>query len=209
MVNWTNPIQVPMAYADFTLDSVAALLGITAEVADLFGHVAPVAAPEWLAGALDRGLGQALVSEKARSEFIVAPILLAVQELSKNKVAIYSGQRLDVDPSQGLVGECDFILAASPPLPSLRAPILTVVEAKKNDIENGVGQCLAEMAGAQIFNDRAGQNGRPMYGCVTTGEAWQFLKLNANLGQIDRRRHYIDNVGGLLGVLTRIVSSAD
>jgi hypothetical protein len=51
----------------------------------------------------------ALLSEKARSEFIVAPVLLVARELSHDTVAIYSGQRLDVDASRGLQGECDFI----------------------------------------------------------------------------------------------------
>jgi hypothetical protein len=197
-----------MAYADFTLDTVAAILGITAEPADLFAGIGPVEVPTWLRESLDRGLRQALVSEKARSEFIVVPILLATQELSAAPIAIYSGQRLDVDPSQGLLGECDFVLAAGQPLPALRSPILTVVEAKKNDVESGIGQCLAEMAGARLFNQRAGQSATHMYGCVTTGEVWQFLRLEGNLSQIDRRRYYIDNVSGILAVLVEIVSRA-
>lgn len=197
-----------MAYADFTLESVTATLSISLSMVNIFPDVAPIAVPDWLQESLDRGLRQALVSEKARSEFLVVPILLATQELSQHSLAIYSGQRLDVDPNQGLVGECDFILSASPPLPAMRAPILTIVEAKKNDIENGIGQCLAEMAGARLFNERAGHNGRPIYGCVTTGEAWQFLKLDDKLGQIDRRRYYIDNAGGILGVLAKIVANS-
>ncbi len=87
----------------------------------------------------------ALVSEKARSEFVVAPILLAAREMSRETLTIYSGQRLDVDPERGLQGECDFILALSAPLPRLRAPLLIIVEAKKNDIEAGLGQCVAQM----------------------------------------------------------------
>src|SRR5260370_39781193 len=96
----------------------------------------------------------ALVSEKARSEFIVSPILLASRRLSHNAISIYSGQRLDVQPEQGLVGECDFILAASPPVPTLRSPLVTIVEAKKNDIEVGLGQCLAPLGGGRSFNER-------------------------------------------------------
>ena len=79
---------------------------------------------------LDRGLRQILLSEKARSEFIVVPILLACQEMSAGALAIYSGQRLDVDSDQGLVGECDFILSAVPPVPALRAPL---VVSRKGD----------------------------------------------------------------------------
>ena len=96
----------------------------------------------------------ALISEKARSEFIVGPILLASRQLCHNAITIYSGQRLDVQPEKGLVGECDFILAASPSFPILHSPLVTIVEAKTNDIDNGLGQCVAaEMVGARFFNE--------------------------------------------------------
>src|SRR2546430_13389265 len=124
-----------MPYADFTLESAEAELGVTARPGVLFPGLEPVPVPPWLRDMLARGMRLALVSEKARSEFIVAPILLAIRELSGERVAILSGQRLDVDPARRLLGECDFILALSDPVPRLRAPLLTVVEAKKNDID--------------------------------------------------------------------------
>ncbi|OUL34638.1 hypothetical protein BV372_13475 [Nostoc sp. T09] len=60
------------------------------------------------------------ISEKARSEFIVVPILLVCRDLSEDRLAIFSGQRLDIDSAQGLIGKCDFILALAPPLPAVR-----------------------------------------------------------------------------------------
>src|SRR5947208_3970139 len=116
-----------MAYSEFTLESVERSLGITTQEADLFPDAPAVAVPEWLPGWLERGTRLALISEKARSEFIVVPVLLAARELCDDRLAIYSGQRLDVAPEQGLTGECDFILALGPALPPLRAPIATVV----------------------------------------------------------------------------------
>jgi hypothetical protein len=98
-----------MAYNDFTLDKVESLLGITLQLADLFTPLVPLPVPEWIGEALRQGLELALVSEKARSEFIVGPILLASRQLSQNAFTIYSGQRLDVQPEKGLVGECDFL----------------------------------------------------------------------------------------------------
>jgi hypothetical protein len=85
----------------------------------------------------------ALLSEKSGSAFIVVPVLLAGRELSGDRLAIFSGQRLDADPARGLLGECDFILAVGPALPPLHAPIMTVVEARENDIESGLGQWIA------------------------------------------------------------------
>jgi hypothetical protein len=195
-----------MAYADFTLDTLDSVLGVSAQPADLFPNLAPLSVPSWLTEMLKRGLRQALLSEKARSEFLVVPILLATQELSPRPLTIYSGQRLDVDPQQGLVGECDFILGGTPPLPVLRAPLMTLVEAKKNDIESGISQCVAQMVGARLFNERATKSHLEMYGCVTNGETWQFLHLEATVVGIDRTRYYIDNVGVILAVFQGIVS---
>jgi hypothetical protein len=149
-----------------------------------------------------------LVSEKARSEFIVAPILLAVRELSGERVAILSGQRLDVDAGRRLLGECDFILALSDPVPRLRAPVLTMVEANKNDIEAALGQCVAQMVAAQLYNERSGQPMPAIYGCVTTGEDWQFLRLEDTAVTIDQGRLYIDNVGGILAALLATIPQA-
>jgi hypothetical protein len=150
-------IRLNMAYNDFTLEAVEKTLGVTPQPADLFKSLVPLPVPPWLSDLLAKGMQLSLLSEKARSEFIVVPILLASRELSHEAIAIYSGQRLDVNPERGLVGECDFILAATPPVPLLRAPLLTIVEAKKNDIEGGLGQCVAQMVGARLFNETAGR----------------------------------------------------
>jgi hypothetical protein len=196
-----------MAYNDFTLERVEQVLGVTVQPDDLFDHVSPLPVPEWLRESLERGMELALVSDKARSEFIVSPILLAIRDLSQNTIAIYSGQRLDVGPEQGLVGECDFILALSPPVPVLRSPLVTIVEAKKNDIELGLGQCIAQMVGARIFNERAGHEVSQVFGCVTTGETWQFLRLQGPIAGIDRRRYFINQVGLLLAVWQAVISA--
>jgi hypothetical protein len=190
-----------MAYNDFTLESAEAELGVVARPGVLFPRLQPLPVPQWLQDILARGMSLALVSEKARSEYIVAPILLAVRELSGQRIAILSGQRLDVDPARRLMGECDFILAFSDPVPRLRAPLLAVVEAKKNDIEAGLGQCVAQMVAVQIYNERSGHSPPSVYGCVTTGEAYQFLRLTGVEVTIDTGRLYIDNVGGILAAL--------
>jgi hypothetical protein len=197
-----------MAYNDFSLETVASVLGVSAGPADLFPDLKAAPAPIWLQEMLERGMRQILLSEKARSEFIVAPVLLACQEMCAGGIAIYSGQRLDVDPDRGLVGECDFILSATPPVPALRAPLVTIVEAKRNEVESGVWQCLAQMVGAQEFNQRSHAGPEEIYGCVTNAEAWQFLRLSGSAGGIDRHRYYIDNVGAILAVFLAIVAGA-
>lgn len=207
--SWTLAEVGPMAYGEFNLEAVERSLGVTVQEADLFPDRTPAAVPPWLPAWLARGTRLALISEKARSEFIVVPVLLAAREISGDRLAIYSGQRLDVDPDRGLVGECDFILAVGPAVPPLRAPIATVVEAKKNDVEAGLGQCIAQMVAARAFNAAAGRSAAPVYGCVTTGETWQFLRLDGAAALLDRRRIYLDDVGGILGALAAIVADVD
>jgi hypothetical protein len=198
-----------MAFSEFTLESATRLLGISVEEAKLFPSLSLVTVPDWLSDLLARGTRLALISEKSRSEFIVVPILLAARELSGDRLAIFSGQRLDVDAARGLTGECDFLLALSPPVPPLRSPIVAIVEAKKNDVEAGLGQCISQMVAAREFNETSGRIGSPIYGCVTTGEAWQFLRLANHTAELDHRRFYIDNPTGVLAAFASIVAEAE
>ena len=195
-----------MAYANFSLNDVRRAFHLTIAQDTLLPDLEPHEVPAWLRATLDRGLPLALNSKKARSEYIVAPILLALRELSGNTIAIYSGERMDVDAELGLIGECDFILSATAPLPVIQAPIACLVEAKKNDIESGLGQCVAQMLGAQRLNADDKTPIDTVYGCVTTGETWQFLKLTANVLTIDSARYYIVELEEILGVLFAIVS---
>lgn len=198
-----------MAYNEFTLVDVCKRFGLQLSRQDLFAGVEPLVVPGWLREMLDHGMPFAFGSEKARSEFIVAPVLLACgtyRANSKQAIAIYSGQRLDVDMARGLVGECDFIVSRNVPLPVMQAPIVTIVEAKKHDIEAGLGQCVAQMLGASLFNQQADSAIETIFGCVTTGEDWQFLKLEGSTICIDSRRYYIVDVGIILGVLQAILA---
>jgi hypothetical protein len=198
----------PMAYKEFTLEAVVEHFGVGTQEADLFPNFQSAPVPAWLPESLARGTRLALISEKARSEFIVAPILLAARELCADKFAIFSGPRFDVAPEEGLAGECDFILALSPAVPPLHAPIMALVEAKKNDIEIGLGQCIAQMIAARRFNEAAKEVAFPVFGCVTTGETWQFLRLADSDALLDKNRYYLDNLTSILGILRTICQEA-
>ena len=93
------------------------------------------------------------------------------------------------------------------PDPDPRVPIAAVVEAKKYDIDNALGQCIAEMVAARVFNERDGNESFPIHGCVTTGEAWQFLRLEGERVTLDRDRFYLVNIGGILGAFQAIIAS--
>jgi hypothetical protein len=96
-------------------------------------------------------------------------------------------------------------LSATDPVLPLQAPIATVVEAKKNDIEGGLGQCIAQMVAADRFNKSAGRQGLPVFGCVTTGGAWQFARLAGSEALLEQQQYYIDAVDAILGAFQVII----
>ena len=74
------------------------------------------------------------------------------------------------------------------------------MEAKRGDIELGLGQCVAQMVAARMFNERAGL-AAPLYGVVTTGEDWQFLKLDGDVVTLHANRLYLNSLGLVLAAL--------
>lgn len=198
-----------MAYRDFTIEVVMQKFGLQQKTTSLFlqSDVKPIS--DWLQQSLAYGKKLALASgnEKARSEFIIAPIMIELQRIFGQKFAIYSGKSLDADKEQGLSGECDFIISKGEQILIIQAPILAIVEAKKADIESSLGQCFAQMFGAKIINEQQGQS-YVVYGCVTTGEDWQFMKLEDRVVYIDCDRYYINQVEKIVGCLRAILEEA-
>ena len=129
--------------------------------------------------------GEPLATEKAKSEFIVLPVLKELRRKNPNKFSYFSGYEFNVDSKQGLNGFCDYIFSTEPEKLTIEAPVFFFVEAKKGDIEAWLGQCGAEMYAAQIFNAREGNPQKVIYGCVTNAFSWAFLKLEENNLYID------------------------
>jgi hypothetical protein len=164
-----------MAYPDFTLARVKEELGLTVrEGQSLFADIVPIAPSEYLQEGLRRSRRFVTLvnTEKARSEFLIAPILGEVLEQVKSVGSLFSGTDFNVDQARGLQGFCDFILSRSPEQVEVEAPVVTIVAAKNESIKSGLGQCIAEMLAAQIFNQRKGRSITRIYGAVTTGDLW-------------------------------------
>lgn len=193
-----------MSYSNFTLSKVKADFGIvTDETQDLFAEVEAIAPSELLRLTLkdQLPLASAINTEKARSELIIMPILIEVRRLFHNQISVFSGSTFDVLPEQGLEGRCDFILSRSPEQYYITSPILTIVEAKNESIPSGLGQCIATMIAARVFNQKEGNPTSTIYGAVTTGTDWKFLKLNQKNAFIDINDYYIKEVDKILGIL--------
>ena len=197
-----------MAYSDFTIDRVRNELGITLDFStSLFDQVSPVAASDWLVDTLALMAPMAMANtEKARSEFMVAPILGELVKRLDYGIFVFSGKDFNVDSDRGLAGYCDFLVSRSPESISIQAPVCTIVEAKKEDINGGIAQCIAEMVAAQIFNERKGAAIDRIYGVVTSGMAWRFLILEGTVVRIDRLEFYVSQVDKILGILLSTVT---
>jgi len=119
-------------------------------------------------------------------------------------VNLFSGNLFNVDSSVGLAGYFDFLLTHSPYLSVVQAPVFAVVEAKKEDVTTGYGQCVATMVAAQRFNEQNHEPIETVYGAVTTGDIWKFLSLTGANVAIDRETYYLDRIERLLGVLYHV-----
>lgn len=197
-----------MAYSDFDLRTVRERFTLTTdEETNLFADVQETAPSDWLRNFLDEWGSAAIAmnTEKARSEMIIAPILMETVRASNRRVRLFSGITFDIDKDRGLNGACDYLLARSPERFFPKSPVLAVVEAKKEDISGGLGQCIAEMIAAQIYNEREGDAVRTVYGAVTTGSVWRFLQLQHQHVFIDQPEYYLYQIGKILGILRRMI----
>ncbi|PZN82797.1 MAG: hypothetical protein DM484_05930 [Candidatus Methylumidiphilus alinenensis] len=198
-----------MSYSDFTLKKVKDEFGLNVvEDQDLFSRISEIQISEYLSVTLNYNvpLAMAVGTEKARSEFIIANILLELRKILYNKISLFSGIILDVDKERGLTGFCDFIISKSQEQFYISAPIIAVVEAKNENLVGGLGQCIAEMYASSLFNQREGLNLPVIYGAVTTGNTWKFLRQEGDNVYIDLQEYHIANANKIIAILVEMVN---
>ena len=122
-------------------------------------------------------------------------------------MSLFSGREFNVDAARGLSGYCDFLISRSPEQLVIESPVIALVEAKNDNIQSGLGQCMAETIAAQIFNQRQENDIQTIYGVVTTGSIWKFFKLEGIAIEIDTSEYFINNVGKILGILIKFIES--
>jgi hypothetical protein len=199
-----------MSYSQFSIELIKTNFGITiSELFGTFSDIPEVGYSDFLAQTLREYVPLALSidTEKARSEFIVAPILFEIRKQSQEAISLFSGKEFNVDLEKGLTGFCDFLISRSPEQLLIEAPVFAVVEAKNDNIQSGLGQCMAEMLAAQLFNERKGNEIKTIYGAVTTGSIWKFMKLEGQVIEIDLNEYFLNNVGKILGILRNGIES--
>ena len=198
-----------MSYSNFTNLDLKRQFGVEQIYrTDLFTHIGPRPVSDLIKAFLSENFNFALAqgTEKARSEYIIAPVFSELRKQAKETISVFSGWELNVDAARGLNGFCDFLVSRSPYQSALEAPIIVAVKAKKEDFEKGISQCIAEMIGARIYNERLGDPVDEIYGCVTTGDVWRFLKLKDNLAEVEPKAFEItadlEQIIGILWAMT-------
>ncbi|PSB39692.1 hypothetical protein C7B69_01865 [filamentous cyanobacterium Phorm 46] len=176
---------------------------------NLFADIPEIEPSTFLQETLQFNLPLALEinSEKARSELIVAPILVEIKKRLPERMSLFSGREFNVDAARGLSGYCDFLISRSPEQLVIESPVIALVEAKNDNIQSGLGQCMAETIAAQIFNQRQENDIHIIYGVVTTGSIWKFFKLEGIAIEIDTNEYFINNVGKIIGILINFIES--
>ena len=197
-----------MAYSNFTLGQVRKAFELeTVRKWGIFADIAPVEPSALLTAVLERNMPFALAmgTEKAKSELIVSDVLVELCVHFDNRVSLFSGIDFNVDASKELTGVCDFLVSLSPEAFELEAPVIALVEAKNSDVKLGVAQCAAEMVAAQRFNAEQGNSIPRVYGAITSGTDWLFLKLEGKTLHIDMRIYTLERCDRLLGILASMV----
>lgn len=197
-----------MAYNKYTTAAVIQDFSLSVVTwSDPFENSGTIEPSDFLQKTLDNYVDLAVMigTEKSRSEFIVAPILGEIYRLAKDRISLFSGTSFNVDAKQKLTGICDFLISKSPVALVIQSPVVAVVEAKRDNLEDAIGQCAAEMVAAQLFNAKRNEPLAAIYGATTSGESWKFLKLVDKTLYVQARSTSLDHLPSILGWFMKAV----
>lgn len=142
-----------------------------------------------------------LSSEASRCEAVIFPILREVYKGYANTFVLWIKEPITYDDT--LNGTPDYLISTKSELgiTVLGTPLIMLVEAKKNDFEQGWGQCLSELVAAQKINDNPSF---PVFGIVTDGTSWEFGKLAGDTFTRNRTNFTVANLPILFGAVDSI-----
>jgi hypothetical protein len=186
-------------FSSFTLAQALALLG-TDTLLEWSPEVTPTAPSAFHLERMQRlKVFDTSLSEMARQLLIEAVFEEALQPFSSLKV--FKIVPLKSDVANGFV---DYLIAPNRTLP--QQPLLCVAEAKKDNFERGLAQCLAEMDACQHTNLAAGFS-TVVYGIISNGQAWQFCRRDLD-GQVFVTALYaLTDLPRLLGILRHVFAA--
>jgi hypothetical protein len=144
-------------------------------------------------------------SEASRCEIVIFPILREIYKKYHQEISLWVQKPITYNDK--LNGTPDYIISKRSELGKtfLEFPLLIVAEAKKNDFEQGWGQCLVELVAAENINV---DSKLPVYGIVTDGRLWEFGKLTENVFTKNITGFTIDELIALFGALDFVFQQA-
>ena len=145
-------------------------------------------------------------SEAARCEAIIFPVLKESYKAYADQYALWIKQSIGYDDV--LNGTPDYFISTRSELGKtvVGSLLILLVEAKKNDFEQGWGQCLAELVAAQKINAKNIDDSAdfPVYGIVTDGTLWQFGRLIGDAFTQNRTDFALANLPTLFGAVDSV-----
>jgi len=196
-----------MNYNKFSFDRIKRRFNLNEVQKDLFEGITPIEPSDWLKQTMEITADLPIKTEKARTEFILMPILLELRKRTNRMFTIYSGEYFNVEPREGLAGPSDIILSMGAESYSISSPVMSIVQAYKNNLDLGLGKCVAQMIAADIFNEREDNQITTIYGCVTTGEQWLFLRLEGDTIQIHPHRFFLNELTDIIGMFQSMLDN--
>lgn len=198
-----------MAYRDFNISDLQKKFGIKLASKSLFPNFKPLAPSSWLIETMQKKRRTIrITTEKAVSEAIISAVLAEVQDRNVERTTLFSGENLLGDKSVGLNGEVDFIFVGQADAPEIMSPIINITEAKlRQSIEKSKSQAIAQMKGAQVFNQKNNEKFDIVYGVITNGTQWIFMQLEGDTVTFDDNEYLINDLPSILGIFQEIINS--
>lgn len=176
-------------------------------VDQLFPDVAPIQPGICLTQYLNGPAKWAMVqpSKTMKREAVISPFLFETARLSSLPSMVFACPYFDANPK--LFGYPDYLVGRGQIPEIIQAPILAVVEAKKDDFAEGAGQCVTIMVAIREFNAaKSPVTSNPVFGCVTNGAEWFFYRLDGSTLIRHEPTVYLNQPDLILGILVAITS---
>jgi hypothetical protein len=196
-----------MAYSDFTFAKLHSKYKLEQEDVFLFSAeiITPIAPSQKLLEDIQDAKETPLLTEKAKSEGIIAPITRELKRKNPH-ITIFSGYNFSIEGEKDLTGAPDFLISAKPRLVEPQRPVFCLFESKNKAAEEGYAQCAAEMYAARLFNRAMNEPYETIYGAVTNAFDWVFMKLEGDTIFIDKERYFLNDMNTLLGIFQFIIN---
>ncbi|NEP55602.1 MAG: hypothetical protein F6K31_00945 [Symploca sp. SIO2G7] len=197
-----------MAYRDFTLSELVKTFNLKInQTNSLFAAFEELECSEYLKYNIKEYLAfvKGINTHEPNHKLITYSVLMEAKNRLKTQTSLFSEVNFNVDSEMGLNGICDFLVSLSAEK-LISHPLINIVQSKSENLNLYLGQCIAQMLASQLFNDWENNEIKTIYGVVTNGTLWRFMKLVSQTVYIDSTAYHISYVNKILGILCSTIS---